>query len=180
MSASPSAPPSGFSARVEGVQLSDLIQMNCTSRGRTACRVSSRGLSGQLFFEEGRIVHASFGNAVGIEAVAHMLALGTGSFEACALQWPSEASVDLPGDVLLLYAAQMLDELRRSGFRLPSAPPPSAAQPDSAQPDSAQPGSAPQPSAGQQPVPSTPPERSGTPGPRRTRSGTFLYRGKRY
>jgi uncharacterized protein DUF4388 len=163
MSADPSAPPSGFSARVEGVQLADLIQMNCTSRGRSSCRVSSRGLSGQLFFEDGRIVHACFGEAVGIEAVAHMLALGTGTFEACALPWPHEASVDLPGDVLLLYAAQMLDELRRGGFRLPSVPPPSAAQP-----------------APQQHMPSTPPERGGTRGPRRTRSGTFLYRGKRY
>jgi hypothetical protein len=169
MSADPSVPPSGFSARVEGVQLSDLIQMNCTSRGRSACRVSSRGLSGELFFEDGRIVHASFGKAIGIEAVAHMLALGTGTFEACALPWPREASVDLPGDVLLLHAAQLLDELRRSGFRLPSAPPPSAAQPACAlQPTSTQ------------PTPSAPPERSGTPGPRRIRSGTFLYRGKRY
>ena len=165
MSADPSAPPGGFSARVEGVQLGDLIQMHCTSRGRSACRVSSRGLSGQLFFEDGRIVHAAFGQAIGIEAVAHMLALGTGTFEACALPWPEAASVDLPGDVLLLHAAQLLDELRRSGFRLPSAPPPSAAQPASGRPPA---------------QPSTPPERGGTRGPRRTRSGTFLYRGKRY
>lgn len=172
------APPSsGFNARVEGIELADLIQMNGMSRGRAACRVLSWDREGHLFFEDGRVAHASFGDVRGVDAVAHMLALGTGTFEPCALAWPTSPNLNLPADVLLLHAAQRLDDLRRTGARLPSVRPLPPA-------GTLLPGAAP---SGTPPVRgSLPPERAGMqqtscpPGARRTRSGTFLYRGKRY
>jgi hypothetical protein len=91
-----------------------LIQMNCQNRARCVFRIVTDVGEGYLFFSEGRVAHAHFRSAVGIRAVAEMLELGTGTFEPCVEEWPSEPDLGLPPDVLLLRAAQELDESKRT------------------------------------------------------------------
>jgi hypothetical protein len=115
----PAAPPSapvadGFSIRLPSAQLGDLIQINCGNRIRGAFRLSSGRHEGYLFFADGRLIHAQFGSAAGLDAVVQMLGLRGGSIEPCFVAWPERQSIDMGGDALLLHAAQRLDEMPRA------------------------------------------------------------------
>jgi hypothetical protein len=108
----PRSPLSGFTARVDGAHLADLIQMNCQKRSRCAFRIISGDQSGLLFFDDGLVLHATFGNETGMDAVSSMLVLDTGTFEPSDHEWPAEPCLSLPADVLLLNAAKRLDEAK--------------------------------------------------------------------
>jgi uncharacterized protein DUF4388 len=108
---------SGFTARVDGAHLADLIQMNCQKRSRCAFRIISGEQSGYLFFDDGLVLHATFGAEVGMSAVTTMLGLDTGTFEPSQEEWPATPSLKVPADVLLLNAAKLLDEARNSADR---------------------------------------------------------------
>jgi hypothetical protein len=108
---------SGFTARVDGAHLADLIQMNCQKRTRCVFRIISGERSGFLFFDDGLVLHATFGAQEGVEAVSTMLGLDTGTFEPSEQPWPSQPGLKLPADVLLLNAAKRLDEQRSSDAR---------------------------------------------------------------
>lgn len=112
---------SGFTARVDGAHLADLIQMNCQKRARCVFRIISGERSGYLFFDDGLVLHASFGAQEGLEAVTTMLGLDTGTFEPSEHEWPAEPGLRLPADVLLLNAAKRLDEQRSSDARMPDS-----------------------------------------------------------
>jgi hypothetical protein len=103
-------PSAGFDVRLPTAQLADLIQINCLNRVRGAFRVSSGRDEGHLFFDAGQLVHADFGEAVGLDAVVMMLGLRGGSVEPCARPWPTISTIDMGADALLLNAAQRLDE----------------------------------------------------------------------
>lgn len=108
---------SGFTARVDGAHLADLIQMNCQKRTRCAFRIISGERSGSLFFDDGLVLHATFGEQEGLEAVTTMLGLDTGTFEPSEQEWPVAPGLRLPADVLLLNAAKRLDEQRSNEAR---------------------------------------------------------------
>jgi hypothetical protein len=109
----PRSPLSGFTARVDGAHLADLIQMNCQKRTRCVFRIISGEGSGYLFFDEGQVLHAEFGKHAGMDAVVEMLSLETGTFEPSDRAWPAQPSLRMPADVLLLNAAKLLDEARQ-------------------------------------------------------------------
>jgi hypothetical protein len=100
----------GFAITLPSAQLGDLIQINCINRVRGAFRVVSDGATGELFFDAGLLVHAVSGDQVGLDAVVKMLGWMGGSIEPCASAWPSESSIGMGADALLLHAAQRLDE----------------------------------------------------------------------
>jgi len=104
----------GFDIRLPGAQLGDLIQINCHNRIRGSFRVSSGALEGFLFFDAGQLVHAACDARVGLDAMVIMLGWRGGSIEPCALPWPSEPSIGMGADALLLSAAQRLDEQARA------------------------------------------------------------------
>jgi hypothetical protein len=103
----------GFAIRLPSAQLGDLIQINCLNRIRGAFRVSSSQGEGHLFFDGGLLVHAAHGAHVGLDAVVIMLGWRGGSIEPCALEWPTQSSIGMGADALLLRAAQRLDERTR-------------------------------------------------------------------
>src|SRR5688572_3956235 len=109
----PRSPLSGFTARVDGAHLADLIQMNCQKRTRCVFRIISGEESGYLFFDEGQVLHAEFGKHAGMSAVVEMLSLETGTFEPSERAWPAQPGLKMPADVLLLNAAKLLDEARQ-------------------------------------------------------------------
>src|SRR5262245_17027627 len=79
----------GFDVRLPAAQLADLIQINCLNRVRGVFRVCSGLEQGYLYFDSGQLVHADFGNAVGLDAVVMMLGLRGGSVEPCERAWPA-------------------------------------------------------------------------------------------
>jgi hypothetical protein len=103
-------PASGFRARLEGLSLFDLVQMECLARSRRIVRVASSGRVGYLYFRDGGIVHAGTRNLVGERAALEILAWNDGVFEPCHIAWPERTTISAPWQRLLLSAAKAKDE----------------------------------------------------------------------
>jgi CheY-like chemotaxis protein len=70
----------GFQGKVMGLQLTDIIQMNCLSRLTTALIVTRDGEKGVIYFNEGEVVHAECGERKGTEAFYKILGWQEGEF----------------------------------------------------------------------------------------------------
>ena len=70
----------GFQGKVMGLQLTDIIQMNCLSRLTTALIVTRDGEKGVIYFNEGEVVHAECGERKGTEAFYKILSWQEGEF----------------------------------------------------------------------------------------------------
>ena len=70
----------GFQGKVVGLQLTDIIQMNCLSRLTTALIVTRDGEKGIIYFNEGEVVHAECGSQKGTEAFYRILSWQEGEF----------------------------------------------------------------------------------------------------
>ena len=99
-----SAPePRGFSAAIDGASLWDAAQAEHAERGRTVVRVQGdHGATGFLFLDEGRIVHARCGRAVGEAAALEMLGWEGGVLEPCDAPWPRVRTISKSPEMLLL------------------------------------------------------------------------------
>src|SRR4051812_28133265 len=105
----------GFSARVRGAALADLIQLECLSPAAKAVRVIGAGGGATLFFRDSRLVHAAVGRVTGESALAEVLAWGEGSCEPCDSPWPAVETITASLEHVLLRAAQAIDEARAGG-----------------------------------------------------------------
>src|SRR5256885_9076588 len=108
--APPPLPAPGFSARLRGETLFDLIQFECLQGSSKIVRVTSGERSGFLFFRQGNLVHATLGGRAGEEALRALLRWDRGAFEAWDGAWPAEESITLPYQTLLLRATAEMDE----------------------------------------------------------------------
>ena len=99
----------GFRARLEGAQLSDLIQLQCGTRGRSVIEVHWASGLGRLFFDAGQLVHAKAGSQVGLDAVVTMLRSSSGRVYPARCEWPSEVTIGMSADAVLLQAAYRMD-----------------------------------------------------------------------
>jgi len=104
----------GFSAKLTGASLADLVQMECLANSNLAVRVVSGDDEGYLYFQGGQIVHAMSSGAMGEAAALEILTWDRGSFEPCSAGWPSVPSITRPWQALLMDAATSRDEARRS------------------------------------------------------------------
>jgi hypothetical protein len=106
------APPAndGFDGKLRCPSLADLVQLECLSGARAAIEVSSNGRLGQLFFEQGALVHAKTEQSSGVMAALEILGWKTGTFGDSDGAWPTRRTIQLPWQELLLRAAQIADE----------------------------------------------------------------------
>jgi hypothetical protein len=100
----------GFSVRLEGTSLFDLVQLECLSAERKVFRVLAGSASGLLFFRGGNLVHAVAGSLVGEPALRAMLAWEGGHAGPCEREWPTVESITASWQSVLLRAAQAQDE----------------------------------------------------------------------
>ena len=70
----------GFQGKVFGLQLTDIIQMNCLSRVTTALTVTKDSEKGVIYLSEGEIVHAECGEEQGADAFYRILSWQEGEF----------------------------------------------------------------------------------------------------
>jgi two-component system, chemotaxis family, protein-glutamate methylesterase/glutaminase len=106
----PSQSPSrGFTGTVS-LQLTDLLQMFCLSRGDLVVRVTSVEGSGMIYVQSGQIVHAHTETLVGEAAFFEILRWADGHFEMLPYQDTGEYSLDKPWEHLLLEAMRQRDE----------------------------------------------------------------------
>jgi YesN/AraC family two-component response regulator len=70
----------GFQGKVFGLQLTDIIQMNCLSRVTTALTFTKDSEKGVIYLTEGEIVHAECGEEQGTDAFYKIMSWQEGEF----------------------------------------------------------------------------------------------------
>jgi hypothetical protein len=103
-------PTVGFHAKLEGASLFDLVQMECLARSHLVVEVTGEGGVGYLYFDAGRVVHASTLRYRGLPAALEILGWTHGTFQASSRSWPSAPTIDMSHEALLLSAAKQHDE----------------------------------------------------------------------
>lgn len=116
-----SATSPGFSVRLEGASLFDLVQFECMDRERKLLRVDAAGRTGYLYFREGNLVHAATADLLGEAAVRAMLGWEQGRVSHSEGVWPATESITASWQSVLLRIAHAEDEADRSDnvFSLP-------------------------------------------------------------
>ncbi len=100
----------GFEGQVRGLQLSDIIQMNCLGRITTALIVSKTNMKGTIYFNRGEIVHAEYNDIKGVEAFYDILNWQSGNFSFQNGAVPDEETIDDRWEFLLMEAMRRRDE----------------------------------------------------------------------
>jgi hypothetical protein len=103
-------------------EVSELVRHCSSIDGRHGFRVTAGGVSGHIFFERGRVIHAEFGEDCGLRAVVEMLRAGPAQLEAASI-WPSQPSLHLGPELLLSLTGGDASRVVRK-VDLPVEPPP--------------------------------------------------------
>ena len=90
--------------------------MECLARSRLVVEVSGEGGVGYLYFDAGRVVHASTPRNRGQEAALEILGWTYGTFQASNRSWPSAPTIEMSHESLLLHAAKQQDEQAASNL----------------------------------------------------------------
>ena len=106
----------GFRAKLAGVGLWDLVQMECLAGSRMVVLVTGEAGIGYLYFDRGHIVHAVTAELVGEQAALEILGWTNGSFQPCDRPWPETATIVTSHEALILEAARRRDEGQRSNL----------------------------------------------------------------
>ncbi|HJV21861.1 MAG TPA: DUF4388 domain-containing protein [Holophagaceae bacterium] len=114
----------GFAGSVSNLTLPDVIQLEGQNRFSGSILVLYQDQEGQIFFQDGEIVHAEAGSHSGEAAFNRILGWPGGSFHLHPNVTSLRTSIQKHREHLLLSAHQWLDE-----SRLAAPPPPPAPEP---------------------------------------------------
>ena len=128
------APEPGFRGVLRRVGLSDVLQMECLGRSSSVLEVLDRTQRGEIFIEEGRIIHAQVGELYGEEAFNQLLGLSGGQFNLKPFEKPPARTIEGQWEFLIMEAARKKDEMaagevERALADIPSEPGAAAALP---------------------------------------------------
>ncbi|MEN6447201.1 MAG: response regulator [Syntrophaceae bacterium] len=101
----------GFNGSITGLQLPDLIQMNCLSQITNAMFVKKDNREGSIYFEDGQITHAEVGAIDGEEALFTILSWSTGSFRFMGGMKAPKVSITTNWEYLLIEGMRKADEM---------------------------------------------------------------------
>ena len=102
--------PDGFTGTLRHVGLQDVIQMKCLMRSSSILEIRNRHVSGQIYIENGAIIHAVTGTLSGEKALYKLLSLSGGEFRAHPFAAPADHTVHGGWESLLMEAARLRDE----------------------------------------------------------------------
>jgi len=100
----------GFRGVIRGVELLNVIQMECLGRSSSVLGLSSQKISGRIFIKEGAIVHAETGELNGEEAFYRLFQLESGDFRLNPFTEPAQTTITSTWESLLMQAAHIRDE----------------------------------------------------------------------
>jgi hypothetical protein len=100
----------GFRAKLAGVSLWDLVQMECLAGSRRVVVVTGEAGVGYLYFDRGQILHAATTELAGEQAALEILSWTNGSFQPCDRPWPETGTIVTSHEALILEAARRRDE----------------------------------------------------------------------
>jgi DNA-binding response OmpR family regulator len=101
----------GFDGSITGLQLPDLIQMNCLSQVTTALYVRKDQREGCIYFEDGQITHAQIGALEGEEALFTILSWSSGSFRFVGGVKAPGITINTNWEYLLIEGMRKADEM---------------------------------------------------------------------
>ncbi len=101
----------GFNGSMTGLQLPDIIQMNCLSQITTALYVTKDQREGVIYFEDGQITHAQIEALEGEEALFAILSWQSGSFKFAGGQKAPVISINSNWEYLLIEGMRKADEM---------------------------------------------------------------------
>ncbi len=106
----------GFHGLLEGVSLTDVLQLFCMSMSTVHLKVEGDGDEGVICVVEGQVVHAQTTRREGEDAFYEIFSWPTGSFSVRSLEspWVGKVSINKPWEQLILESARMKDEARSS------------------------------------------------------------------
>ena len=100
----------GFRGKVFGLQLTDIIQINCLSRLTTALIITRNGEKGVIYLNEGEIIHAECGEQKGTDAFYKILSWQEGEFLSNVGITPSVQTIYQNWEHLLVEAMRRNDD----------------------------------------------------------------------
>jgi two-component system chemotaxis response regulator CheB len=100
----------GFQGKMFGLQLTDIIQMNCLSRLTTVLIITRDGEKGIIYVNEGEIIHAECGEQKGTEAFYSILSWQEGEFIANTGFIPPVQTIYQNWEHLLIEAMRRNDD----------------------------------------------------------------------
>ncbi len=100
----------GFTGTLKIVRLDDLIQMCCLSGATITIQVTNKAQRGEIFIQEGEIIHAQCGKICGEEAFYTIMTWHNGGFETLDGVPDKAATINANYQYLLLEAARLSDE----------------------------------------------------------------------
>jgi len=103
----------GFRGTVTGIELTDLLQINCLSRTTAALRVRTQEREGIIFFKDGRVVHAIYEDKEGEEAFYAILQFEGGTLESLKGAEAPAVTIERGWESLLMEGLRRLDEAKR-------------------------------------------------------------------
>ncbi len=101
----------GFNGSITGLQLPDLIQMNCLSQVTTALYVTKGNREGCIYFEDGQMTHAQIGAIEGEEALFTILSWSSGSFRFVGGVKAPTTTINTNWEYLLIEGMRKADEM---------------------------------------------------------------------
>ena len=113
-----SQPKKSFDGAIEGIQVTDIIQINCISRLSSAVYINDSNREGAVFFENGEIVHAQTDTLEGEQALKDILSWQSGSFSTKRNTAAPKRSIVKKWEQLLIESLVSIDESHRGDFVL--------------------------------------------------------------
>jgi two-component system chemotaxis response regulator CheB len=107
-------PQHGFTGRLLGIRLEDLLEMFCFRRESTELFVTVGGRHGTIYVHDGTITHAEYGPLVGEDAVYEILGWQEGEFYSQVVVDVPSQSIFTNWHSLLMEAIRQKDEIRHA------------------------------------------------------------------
>lgn len=108
----------GFEGKLFGLQLTDIIQMNCLGRVTTSLVITKDDHRGVIYFRDGEIVHAECDDSGGEEAFYAILGWQEGKFVSNIGVQPPQQTISSTWEHLLVEGVKRRDEAGKSRFDL--------------------------------------------------------------
>jgi len=111
-------PRRSFDGAIEGIQITDIIQINCFSRLNSAVFINNSNRQGAVFFENGEIVHVQTDETEGEPALKDILSWQSGSFSTKRNAVAPKRTITKKWEQLLIESLVSIDESNRGDFVL--------------------------------------------------------------
>ena len=98
----------GFTGALQQVNLQEVLHVECGGRHSSVLEIRNPVLHGEIYIENGDVIHAVAGELTGQTAFHHLLALRGGDFHVQPFRQPKQRTIDVRWEFLLMDAARMV------------------------------------------------------------------------